>query len=48
MRLHLSYVIPSSVEGDFGHVQVFAIMNVIFDMYNSPLIYTTFSTGCAV
>lgn len=48
MRLHLSFIIPSSVDGDFGHVQVFAVMNVIFDMYKSPLIYMPFSTDHAV
>ena len=47
MRLHLSFIIPFSVDGDFNHVQVFAAMNVIFDMYESPLIYMTFSTSCA-
>ena len=36
MRLHLSFIIPSSVDGDFDHVQVIAAMNVIFDMYEPP------------
>lgn len=48
MRLHVSFIIPSSVDGDFGHVQVFAVINVIFDMYKSALIYIPFSTDCAV